>query len=46
MLDWSYVNKLSEKAYEEGKYQNNYGDKPPGKWPIKVEDYKGNEIGE
>ena len=46
MSDWESVKKMSENAFREGKYSNNYGDQTPGSWPVKVENYKGELIGE
>ena len=42
---WEDVDKMSEQAFKEGKYQNNFIGRTPGEWPIKVENYKGEYIG-
>ena len=36
---------MSEEAFREGLYQNNFGNQRPGQWPIKVENYKGEPLG-
>ena len=42
---WEDVDRMSEKAFKEGKYQNDFYGKSPGEWPIRVENYKGDYIG-
>ena len=36
---------MSETAFLNGEYQNDYKGRTPGEWPIKVENYKGEPIG-